>query len=397
MKRPYWLLSTLLLAGAARAQDFEPSVELHGFVSQGYLKSTGNNYIAPRTRSLQGSPQFFEAALNGTATMTDQLRAGLQLRSFDFGRDGNFAVALDWAFLDYKAHDALGVRAGRFKMPIGLYTEVWDIDLARVPVLLPQAVYSNGNRDTLLASSGIEVYGRVGLGQLGALEYEAHTGAPNVPNEPNLTYDVRWSAGGRLTWETPLDGLRASASTLVGAFNITNALDPFTSAQLIGGGLVPADFDGEVRVRANDYRSYFASLELRSGDLLVAAEYSRTTYVAESSLPAVVGDDETAQDGFYVLATYRATDWLTAGAYGSFYFPNFEDRGNDDDTFSDDAFAHSYDYALTLRFDLTSFWALKVESHYIDGKASVPSWLNPDIATSPDTWWLFAAKTTLAF
>ena len=41
---------------------------------------------------------------------------------------GNYDVKLDWFYLDYHFSDAFGIRAGRTKLPFGLYNEFADVD-----------------------------------------------------------------------------------------------------------------------------------------------------------------------------------------------------------------------------------------------------------------------------
>ena len=63
--------------------------------------------------------------------MTSALRAGMQLFSRALGPRGNYAATFDWYYLDWHRWDAFGVRAGRVKLPFGLYNEQNDFDPAR--------------------------------------------------------------------------------------------------------------------------------------------------------------------------------------------------------------------------------------------------------------------------
>jgi hypothetical protein len=117
----------------------EPLVDVHAFVSQGFIKSTDNEYLA---KSRRGSFEFSEVGVNLTRALGDKLRVGMQLFTRDVGPIGNYGARFDWFGLDYHFFDWLGVRAGRTKLPYGLYNETSDVDAARVPVLLPQSVYS---------------------------------------------------------------------------------------------------------------------------------------------------------------------------------------------------------------------------------------------------------------
>src|SRR6187399_37620 len=139
----------------------EQALEVHGFVSQGFIKTTNNNYLA---KSERGSFEFVEAGVNFTKPLSDRLRVGLQLFARDLGPTGNYRPQFDWFYFDFRVADWFGIRAGRTKLPFGLYNETSDIDAARVPVLLPQSVYPQANRDFLLAQTGGEIYGYVPLG-----------------------------------------------------------------------------------------------------------------------------------------------------------------------------------------------------------------------------------------
>src|SRR3954464_2878161 len=164
-----------LVSSGARAQDDPNALQLHGFVSQGFIKTTRNNYLG-NTQRAQGSVDFTEVGLNVTKPLGDKLRVGLQLFAHDLGNLGNYAPQLDWYYLDYRFFDWLGLRAGKSKLPWGLYNETNDVDAGRVPVLLPQSIYPVTSRDSLFAQTGAELYGNGPLGAAGSLEYRLYGG-----------------------------------------------------------------------------------------------------------------------------------------------------------------------------------------------------------------------------
>ncbi|HEU5076295.1 MAG TPA: hypothetical protein VFU02_19010, partial [Polyangiaceae bacterium] len=211
----------LLCVKPVRAQELglpaQSEIQVHGFVSQGFIKTTDNDYLAESER---GSAEFTEVGLNFTLPLSEDFRVGMQLFARDLGPVGNYAARFDWFYLDYRFRDWLGLRAGRTKLPFGLYNETSDIDAARVPVLLPQSVYPTVNRDYLLAQTGAELYGLVPLGPGGQLEYRLYGGTvffepeDTAPQIGDVT--VPYIAGGRLMWLSPLTGLQlgGSAQTL---------------------------------------------------------------------------------------------------------------------------------------------------------------------------------------
>ena len=68
-------------------------LEVHGFISQGFLLTTANDYLA---HSSHGSFEFTEIGLNFTLPATDRLALGLQIFSHDLGPIGDYRATLDW-------------------------------------------------------------------------------------------------------------------------------------------------------------------------------------------------------------------------------------------------------------------------------------------------------------
>src|SRR5437870_10550419 len=191
-------------------------LQIHGFVSQGFLLTSANDYLA---HSSHGSFEFSEVGVNFTLPATDRLTLGLQLFARDLGPIGDYRATLDWYYLDYHWRDWLGIRAGRVKLPFGLYNDISDVDAARTAVLLPQSVYPAQNRDFLLAQTGVEAYGYKRLGPAGALDYRLYAGTIFLdvkpqPGSPFTVIDLRvpFVVGGRVLWELPINGLRLGGS-----------------------------------------------------------------------------------------------------------------------------------------------------------------------------------------
>jgi hypothetical protein len=354
-------------------------LQVHGFVSQGFLLTSDNDYLADG--SSRGSFEFTEVGLNFTLPATDRLTLGLQIFAQKLGTRGDFRGVLDWYYLDYHWRDWLGVRAGRVKLPFGLYNDTADIDAARTAVLLPQSIYPAENRDFLLAQTGIELYGYKTVGPAGALDYRAYVGtifvdARQQPGSPLtvVNLDVPYVAGGRLLW-LPLDGLRLGA-TLQFLRLDTNLLTPAS----------PSVVSVKIPVR-----QWVASAEYQLKDLLLAAEYSRWRVKAESSNPSLFPESATTSERLYLLASYRLTPWLQAGGYYSRLVPNVDGR-----TFPAGI---QHDFALTARFDVNRYWLIKVEGHYLRGTAALSSTLNDNLPLSSlaSDWALLALKTTAYF
>ncbi len=380
------LLILVLLFGAGSeataaelgSSDELLSVEVHAFVSQGFIKTTDNNYLA---KSQRGSFEFTEAGINFSKDLTDRMRLGLQLFSRKLGPLGDYNAKFDWFYLDYRWEDWLGFRAGRVKLPFGLYNEINDVDSARVPILLPQSVYPTQNRDFLLAQTGAEFYGRVDIRSVGALEYALYGGTifletANAPNSPIAVEDlnVPYVTGGRLLWETPIDGLRLGGSAQ--ALRLDTKL-LYTATQGQATVKIPAVL-------------WVGSIEYLHRDLLLAAEYSRWHVRVKSSDPMLFPESSTVSERGYVLATYRLNRWFQPSLYYSVFYPDVDKRSGRANM--------QHDVAATLRFDVNPHWLFKLEGHYMRGTAGLSPTLNSEpLDKLTRDWGVLLVKTTAYF
>jgi hypothetical protein len=366
-------------------------VEIHGFVSQGFIKTTQNNYLAASER---GSFEFSEVGLNFTKSLGDRLRLGAQLFTRDLGPIGNYRPTFDWFYLDYRVTDALGIRAGRTKLPFGLYNETSDVDAARVPILLPQSMYPLQSREFLLAQTGVELYGYQTLGPAGALDYRVYGGTVFFDigefTAEFPEFEVPYIFGTRVMWLPPLNGLQLGASVQALRLEGEYVPPPALVDQARASGVLPADFSGKVDFALPALLAV-GSIEYAPSDLTLAAEYSRWRVPLESSVPALIPESRTVSERFYVMASYRVTSWFTPGLYYSVQYNDIANR--------DGRAAYQHDLALSLRYDLDANWLLKLESHYMSGTAGLTSALNggAPLGTLPRDWGVFMAKTTAYF
>ncbi len=363
----------LALARVANADDAPPDeqpIQTHGFVSQGALLSSDNNYLAKTER---GSLQFTEAGINFTKQLDDSVSAGIQLFARDLGPQGSYAANFDWLYLDYHWKDWLGLRAGRVKLPFGLYNDTSDIDAVQPVVLLPQSIYPATNREFLLAQTGLELYGYAPMGDAGALDYHAYLGTLYLSLDDTTAtidaIDVPYIAGGRVLWETPLDGLRVAASVLAAELDGTYTMTGMTSS---------------FSLKAQEW---LGSLEYVNDKFLFAAEYGRTRSTTDLAGFAY----RSTAEHMYGMASYHAKPWLQTTLYYSLLYPDIDERSGPAN--------HQHDAALCLRFDITSHWLFKLEGHFMRGTAALSSELNGNqpLADLVNQWWLLAAKTTVYF
>jgi len=350
--------------------------DVHGFASQGFLWSTDNNYLA---HSARGSFEFSELALNLTKPLVSDVRVGGQLFAHRLGPIGDLKAIADWYYVDWHRFDAFAVRAGRVKLPFGLYNESSDYDAGRTIVLLPQSLYSITSRDFLLAATGVAVYGNVAMGGAGGLSYAAVGGTlfldtSQTISAPGTVVDVPYVAVARLAWDLPVPGLRLAASGLY----VRLDFDTTVAGQPVSGRL-PAVLDA-------------VSLSFARGPFGFAAEYGRWWVAVEGSTnPAVFPNLERWTDRGYVAGVYNLTERFSCALYGSVFFADVDHREGRQN--------YQHDGALALRYDLTDNWLFKVEAHAIQGTASLNPALNgnrPRTQLVPD-WGLLVLKTTAYF
>ncbi|BCS96508.1 hypothetical protein DSLASN_21400 [Desulfoluna limicola] len=424
MKRMAILLAGFLIflsAQAAGAYELGSTgnINIHGFISQGYLQTTDNNFFGPTE---DGSFQFNERGINFSADVSDRLRVGLQFFSRDFGSLGDNEVTIDWAFADYTLTEWANFKAGKIKMPQGLYNTTRDVDMLRTSILLPQSVYNEGWRDSINAMDGFEFYGYAPAGVVGSFEYHTQIGVNKFKDDgPEMRlledqFPVAWGVDvdnnhvdrtyvGSFIWEAPLEGLRMGASGWQMSFD----------ADITGYSPVTSQPDSDIIDVTQT--GWTTSLEYSIGDLVLSTEYNRINY--EFDAPKFIpGGMDFDSEGYYGMATYRFCDWFEMGTYYSEYYSNTDDKDGKDAVAKWNAYggmaggyppgqehrAYLKDLALSLRFDITENWILKVEGHQMKGAAIM---LNSDGNTAvysgvmgpayEKDWQLYTAKVSFSF
>jgi hypothetical protein len=352
---------------ALQAQEFklfDRAVQVHGFASQGFVYTDQNNWLT--THSSQGSGAFTDFGANVSVQVTDKLRIGAQAYDHNLGNLGEWHPSLDWAFADYRFKTWLGIRGGKVKTVIGLYNDTQDLEFLHPFALLPQSIYPIDLRDSTIAHTGGDVYGKISLGKkLGSLSWTGYAGQRQDSHYGGYPYLLKWPPslitfssygglqyGGDVRWTTQLKGL------LVGMSRMNEDID--------GRGTTTA-FDPAMRFHewsnadwTNQYYGQYIHDKLQ-----IDSEYRR--YWRDEDTFGGLAVVQTDVRGLYVAGSYRFTKWLQAGSYYSRYsiwagfggpafgFPWVTATG------------HTYDKVVTGRFDLNRFVNIKVEGHFMDG------------------------------
>jgi hypothetical protein len=383
--------SLLLLAAvsaAPAAEDWYPGTDLqleaHGFASFGFLDTWGDNWLGP---SRDGSAQFWEAATNVVARPMDRLRLGAQLYARDLVDYDNGEVLLDWAYADYRVADGLGIQVGRVKIPIGLYNEDIDVDVARASVFMPVRFYSLIDRDLYIATNGAKVYGTITLGDAGSADYSIYGGKKPVHTDGAFAthiskafglgdqvdgVKIAWSAGGMLQWNTPVAGLafRVSLAHLhdlevESHSSLTGFQFSTTSSYYAGIASCQYDID-RVTLAAEGMR-----LRGRGGEVV------QPIGVAQP----LIDNEQNA----YISATWHVRRWLEL-------YEAFEASWSDAHQLSG---THAYAWVGAINVMPLRNWSLKAEFQEVEGTFGIYAADNPQGLDKH--WQILALKTTVDF
>ena len=362
MKKILFMVGCIVSASWSALAFELDQIQIHGFVSQGYLRSDEYDYLVNDMK--EGSFEFNESGFNVMSNLSSRLRVGIQLLSRDLGDSGNNKVTIDWAFGDYRYRNWLGVRCGQFARAFGLYNQSRDIDATRNGIFLPGSVYHESNRLSQKSMKGVAVYGVLP----GAFEYEIQYGTLDPEFQESSSADTQVANDTYVLharWNAPIDGL-----VLVGSFD-TFSLSTTSTVD-------------EVDVTSTvELEKWVAGIEYIRGELTCAAEYTERTMSGRTVA------------GYYGLLTYRLNDLVELGTVYSTLYMDKDDK--DGDSYAQQglprALAWNKDLSMTARFDLSESWVAKLEGHWINGLIGIS-----DYGDDPsEDGFMLAAKVTFSF
>ncbi|MDD2943546.1 MAG: hypothetical protein PHC51_11355 [bacterium] len=419
MRKIFLFGITLILFGSpikTVALDMaQGQVEIHGFVSQGYLVTDRNNFLGKTDGA--GSFDYNEVGVNALTSVSDDLEVGMQLLNRNFVDVAASELRIDWAQATYHVDNEFGLKFGKVRLPYALYTQTRDIDLARASIFLPQSIYTEFARDTEAGMYGAGIFGSLPGDSIGSLDYDFFIGKVDLTDkggevkffeDGGSPFDVtEFNAGTTLVarsfWNLPLEGMKIGGSIAGFPLNIGGHIEPIVSRES-HHDLIP--FAGTSFHQKTDVLTYIFSWEYVTGPLTLASEYQvfkfgsfdTTTFAGRSS-----GNARTSE-GSYLMASYRLSDLLQLGSYYALYYRDKNDHSGRDFSAKSglpDYASWQQDLALSLRFDITDYWIVKLEGHYLDGTVRTFIDANIDPVTGEGelarSWYMGAVKTTVAF
>ena len=309
---------------------------------------------------------------------------------------------MDWCFLDYVWKDEIGFRIGKIKLPLGLYNEERDYDMLRTSIILPGGAYNWLRREVEVGTQGGSVYGYISLNSGGSLGYDAFAGTlsidpdsgfkKSVPRSDFLitSGEIKYVYGTRLKWLTPVRGLMLAFSTC----QLNSAYKGVSSNNQI-----------KFKIDSPDFMRSYLSMEYNHGRLTLAGEYYRITGtqkikldLSALSLPEQSVKDSYHGESYYVTASYRLSKWFESGVYYSVFYDDKHDHEGKKfvSIGMPDYLGYQKELVVSTRFDITDFWLVKLEVHFIDGVGLCAVSDNLK-GFGDENWMLYAFKTTFSF
>lgn len=392
-----YLLYLLFPSHSAQAYNLSDDLSINGFLSQGYINSSGNNTFG---ESKDGSFQLNEFALTVNSTPTEKLRLSLQLLSRDLGSEGNNELRIDWAMADYRFHDSFGTRAGKIKLPIGLYNQHRDSDFLRPMTFLPQSIYDQNKRSLLVGAWGGSVYGNIPLGALGDADYQVYYGKVDFYNDSGQAVGMKNLVGG------------IAAKSGLGAINGFDAENEYVA----GGSIIyfpPLEnlrfgfsyFTGETEFTFNTGTTPGTASGRNKDMIVLSAEYSGRKWTVASEYIEFTGDRKVlGQDipdgrsqGVYLQFCYHLREKIAISILYDIFYADKNDRDGNKliAQGKPDYLAWRKDLGTAVRWDINDRWTVRAEYHSIDGASLQLPIYNP---TGVERYWsYYVLKTSFNF
>ncbi|MBK1734305.1 hypothetical protein CKO15_03200 [Halorhodospira abdelmalekii] len=368
------------LTSGPAASSSELPFRLSGFLSQGLLYSSGNNYYGESTEI---SSELTEVGVNLRYPVGVNTVLAGQIVSRRAGAVYDGAARIDYAFIEQTLRTTTtgrtGVRAGRAKLPLGFFNETRDIPMTRPSILLPQSIYVEGLgiRDFYTGVDGGALFWERYADQ-GTWQLDLGVGIPTtMAGETQLAFlgreypgELEMTSGQnlRLLYEHQ-GGVWRSAATY------SRVRTEYTAET---GSLPGLDVgDGEVAVDALvlSVERNWERLRIISEGVLRRIEPNG---FADSPLP----QDDVIEGGYYIQGGYRITPRHELFLRYDSHWNDISDRDGSEraeefaQLFGDRAprphrfFQHQW--SLGVGWEVTPTWLLRAEWHHIHGTALTP-------------------------
>lgn len=358
------------------------SVQIHGFLSQGFVHTSDNNFFGKSDDSI--STNYRELGINGSWRVIPQLQLFMQVVYRDAGSTDDQDVRIDYGIADYSFYSTesslLGLKGGRVPIPLGIY-EARDVLSNRSSILLPQSIYFDRNRNAALSADGGYFYGEHRT-EFGDFFFNIGGVVPRT-DDPDIKFALTGNLPGKFTGKASWVGRIAyewQGGRVRTSITYADVHSKYKSKN-------PVFQPGTVQ-----FNPLIFSVQYNGEDWSLTGEYelARRRFNDFGILP----DSDTTGVGYYVQGTYQFTSW----AEGLVRYDNLISDNNDKDGTKFSAStggrlpAHSRfarDWTIGLRFTLIPNLLFSAEYHHVNGTAWLASIENKDPAKKRKRWNMF--------
>jgi hypothetical protein len=375
-------------------QNLPQNLQIHGFASQSWLKSSDNNNVFGNSSSDSGSFDFRELGLNASMRPRSNLQFSAQMLSRTAGEGSPGNIRLDYGFIDYTFLSAqnskVGIRLGRMKNPLGFYNDTRDVPFTRPSILLPQSIYFDRTRKLAIAADGGHLYGEY-RSDFGNLSVEGGVVRPLVRGAETevalLGQDMRGRLApdasyiGRMNYELDEGKLRFTVS----AAQLNIDYDP-SNTDPLRAGLVR-------------FTPLIFSAQYNAEKWSLTSEYALRHFKYEN-----FGRDGPNLDFFgesyYFQGAYRFTpNWEAIVRYDVLYTDRDDRSGKKWAAATGGAPHRRYakDITVGLRWNITPELMLRAEYHRVNGTGWLSTLDNPSSGSLSQNWDLFSILGSYRF
>lgn len=317
--------------------------EINSFLTIGATGSnTPGTYLQRITEGVS-LEQDSKYGVNLRSQLTDDIYGAAQLLAT--GRDGQFGLEAEWAFISYKVSNNFKIRAGKLNLQTFLHSDYKEVGYLYPQVRLPEEVYGfNPMRNF----PGIEIMHTANLGKSTKLTSQFFVGSAEVMITPNVRMNGVNGYGVNFQLDNKYFTLRVGAISPEVRLTQTNHTMNMPGDQVIT--FPDATYDEKDRM-------VLATVGL-SWDIANFVGYSEYIQVtAEGNLKEILPDRE----GAYLTIGYRIGDFLP---FVTSAYADSEGKAQTSATlgkFMPNPLIIQDSMALGLRYDVNEFSAIKFE------------------------------------
>ena len=381
---------SLLLSSQVQADFWPKDLKVHGFLTQAFFHSSDNNVYGQSDDGI--SPGLTEIGLNLSYQPFDRLTLSAQGLYRRAGKVDGGIVRLDYGIADLNLFNyqngRIGIRAGRVKIPFGLYNETRDVAFTNPTILLPQGIYFDRSRSLLTSADGGGLYADHRT-EYGDFSFKFNLGVPLGDNE-----EIRSAILG---------------PNVSGDFNATPAFATQLTYELNGGETVLAVSYMDLKLKyspsskdivSSGYttiRPLLFSAQYNGEKLGLTAEYQyRWNHYEDYE---AVADSSFITESWYVQGSYRILPQVQGIVRYDTYSADMDDRSGNRAASAGlpNHIAYAKDWMVGVRWDITSSWMVRTEYHRVHGTAWLANADNPDLSETKQDWDLYALQLSYRF